>query len=121
MRLSISVAAQNPAFSKKVRLVRPFFDSLLEQFNAVQMVDPIHEAILLGLTDSKPRGFFEEVPNRDGFFQAIVGLTLVPDDSEFKLQLFEAIRKAVQVCPFSAPDRDQFLSLLDRWWASNLT
>lgn len=120
MRLSISVAAQNPAFSKQVRRVRPFFDPLIEQFSAVQLVNPIHEAVLLGITDSKSPDFFEEVPNRDGFFQILAGVALVPDDAEFKARLFGVIRKAVDACPFSAPDKKQFLNLLDGWADSNL-
>jgi len=115
MELLVSVAAQNRHFAKKFRCVRPAFDSLFENFCGVKMVNPLHEAILIGLTDSKPEDYFEVVPNREGFFQVLAGVKGDVVEDELKKALFSIISRSVSAFPFSQPDREQFSALLSEW------
>ena len=55
---------------------------MLDAFEAVVMTDPIHEAILVGVTDDQPWDFFDEVENNDGFFQVLAGVELTGSDDE---------------------------------------
>lgn len=115
MKISLSVAAQDRLFSKAVRRIRPSFDPLFEAFSQVEMTDPIHEAILIGLTDAVPAGHFEVIPNRDGFFQVLAGVKGSVVDDELKLALFNIVERAVQTCPFSKPDKERFTDFLKDW------
>lgn len=115
MKISVSVAAQNRHFAKIFRRIRPDFDSLFEDFSKVKMVNSIHEAILIGLTDAKADDYFEIIPNRDGFFQILAGIKGDTNEDELKKALFLIISNSVSACPFSKPDREQFSALLGNW------
>ena len=112
MNIFLSVAAQDPHFSKMVRRIRPNFEPFFQAFSTVELVNPIHEAILIGLTDAKPSGYLEVIPNRDGFFQVIVGMTFPLSDIESKASLVSILEQVIQACPFSKPDKDRFQKLL---------
>jgi len=86
MKISLSIAAQDRLFSKAIRRVRPNFDELFDAFCQVEITNPIHEAILIGLTDS-----------------------------ELKAELFNIIEQAVQSCPFTNSDKKRFTDLLQEW------
>lgn len=115
MKISLSVAAQDRQFAKAVRRVRPDFVPLFDAFSKVKMVDPIHEAILIGLTDSKPNGYFKEIPNQDGYFQVLAGVTAKTTDHDLKVAIFDLITRAVQLCPFSKADKEEFTKFLAEW------
>lgn len=114
MQLRFSVMARDRKFSKAMRRVRERLQPLLNEFELVEMTDPIHEAILVGITDDQPADFFEEVTNNDGFFQVMAGVEFTGSDDELNESVFEILRKAATVCPFSRPDREAFDSLFDR-------
>ena len=87
---------------------------------------PIHEAVLLGICDDKEDTFFEEIPNKDGFFQVLMGFDSTialtgQNDSTLKQAVFGKLRRAVDSCPFSRPDREAFERLLDGWAERNLS
>src|SRR5262245_11149979 len=113
MLLSLSVCASDRRFSKAMRRIGPRLDALKKEFAATVMENPIHEAILVGVTDNRPFGSFEEVPNDDGFFQVIAGCNL-DSDQEMAKQLFQILLTAVERCPFSDPDRQAFDALFRR-------
>lgn len=115
MKLSLSVAAQNPRFAKSIRRVRPAFDSFVDAFSRVEMDNPIHEALLIGLTDAKSEEYFEIIPNNDGFFQILSGIKKDAIEQELEAAIFNVIRRAVSVCPFSLPDKEKFATLLSSW------
>jgi hypothetical protein len=115
MKISLSIAAQDRLFSKAIRRVRPNFDVLFDAFYQVEITNPIYEAILIGLTDSEPAGYFEVIQNRDGFFQVLAGLKNDLDQSELKAELFNIIEQAVQSCPFTNSDKKRFTDLLQEW------
>ena len=112
MKLSLSVAAQDRRYSKAYSRVRTQIAALCKDFAEVEMTNPIHEVILIGVTDSKPSSHFEVVPNRDGFFQVLVGVGYSGDDEELKKQILSKISEAISACPFSKPDKEKFMSLL---------
>lgn len=114
MQLRFSVMARDRKFSKAMRRVRERLQPLLNEFELVEMTDPIHEAILIGITDDQPSGFFEEVPNNDGFFQIMAGVEFSGSEVELNESVFEILRKAAMACPFSRPDRAAFDSLFER-------
>jgi len=125
MRLSVSIAAKSKAFAKAMRRIRPKFDSLLDAFEANGLGDPIHEAILIGVTDSMGINEIRIIPNRDGFFQAICGFgeqtSFLPEnDCALELMLFERIQSVVAKCPFTSPDRATVLVLLRDWATKHL-
>ncbi|NHZ41692.1 hypothetical protein [Massilia aquatica] len=113
MDLVISVAARDRLFAKAFRRVRPRLDPLCHAFAAVGMINPIHAALLIGLTDDRPPGDFAIVPNRDEYFQVLAGADPLWTDAQLHMAVLAVIRKTVIACPFSEPDREQFLRLLD--------
>jgi hypothetical protein len=113
MELSFGALARNRSFSKAMHRIRPRFDALLEAFGRTQLVNPIHQAILVGITDDKGPEFFEEVPNRDGYFQVLAGVDLPASDSILARQVFAILRRAAQTCPFSMPDQETIQSVFD--------
>jgi hypothetical protein len=125
MRLGLSVAADDRRFARALRRVRPAFDSLCQEFEAIRLAHPIHEAVLVGVANGLPDAAVREVPNDDGFFQVLVGLG--PADEVAGLptaalasRSYDRVRAAVLTCPFSAPDRDAVERLLSDWAARNL-
>lgn len=115
MRVSLSVAAQDQRLSNAVRRIRPALEPFFVAFSKLEMVDPIHEAILIGLTDSKPSGYFEVIPNEDGFFQVLSGVNAGIADDKLRSMFFDSLVRAVHACPFSKPDKARFISLLAEW------
>lgn len=90
------------------------FDPLKAEFSTIEMVDPIHEAVLIGISDEKPPGSFEIVSNRDSFFQVLAGVEWPATDENLKTLIEAIICEAIRRCPFSQPDKSQFSQLLVR-------
>jgi len=82
----------------------------MDAFERVEIEHPIHEAILVGITDDKPTQFFQEVENNDGFFQVLVGCSLREGDDELAEDVFEVLQRTVRLCPFAIPDHKAFES-----------
>jgi len=125
MRLHISVAAMNNGFSKAMRRIRPKFNSLCAEFESRELENPIHEALLLGITDSLGREEIQVIPNRDGFFQVVCGfgednLLSPAHDRELESMLLKRLVLAIEMCPFSEPDRATMLELLNEWAGKEL-
>ena len=120
MKLALSAAVETRDFSRKFHRVRKKFDSLIEQFSKVEMVNPIHDAILVGVTESMPPIYFAEVRNRDGFFQILAGVDGTLAQDQLERCIFSIVERAVRECPFSNPDREKFLELLQQWRESDL-
>lgn len=104
MQLRLSVLARSREFSKAMRRVRESLQPLLDAFEAVELDHPIHEAVLVGITDEKDAEFFEEVENDDGFFQVLAGCRPTGTDDELIEVVFGILLRAVQLCPFATPD-----------------
>jgi hypothetical protein len=120
MNISMSVLAQHRQFGKNVRAIRADFDAFFHEFAQIIMVNPIHDAILIGLIDARPADYFEIVPNRDGFFQTIGGIDPAETGHRLKVAIFKIIAKSIEACPFSNPDRAQFSKLIAKWQYSAL-
>jgi hypothetical protein len=108
MQLRISVMARDRLFMKAMRRVRERLQPLLDAFEQVEMVNPIHQAILVGITDDKGEEFFQEVENDEGFFQVQAGCTFSKNDDRLVQSVYEILQRASKACPFSVPDREQF-------------
>lgn len=120
MRLSLSIAAKSNAFTKAIRRIRPKFDSLFAAFEAKVLNNPIHEAILIGVSDSMNIEEVRIIPNKDGFFQAICGFgeqtSFLPEnDRSLELMLVERIQHVVEKCPLTNTDKAMMLTLLRDW------
>jgi hypothetical protein len=105
MYLRISVAASDRLFAKAMRRIRPRFEKLLRDFENTQFVHPIHEAILVGITNDEGESFFQEISNDQGFFQVIAGCPSGEPDDKLACAVFKGLWKAVHACPFSQTDR----------------
>jgi hypothetical protein len=116
MKLILSFAARDRLFGKAMRRVLPAFDSLSTEFAQTKLHDPIHDSILVALTDDLEPSYFEETPNNRGNFQVLMGVPRVTSDGELKLAVFERVKRAVVACPFSTPDKANFERLF-QWWA----
>src|SRR6266446_6616957 len=106
MELRFSVLARDREFAKAMRRIRPRFASFVEVFATTELVNPIHQAILVGITDDKGPEFFEEVPNKDGFFQVLAGVRMKHSDVDLVKVVFDTLRRAAKACPFSKPDHE---------------
>ena len=120
MRLGVSYLSHEKKFHKAMRRIRPIIDSIEEQFEAVVLKNPIHEAILIGLIDEKPTSYLEEIPNRDGYFQVNFGVGHYNDianegDSNLTALVVEKIIEAIKLCPFSKVDLEQYEKCFTRW------
>ena len=121
MQLSLSLASQDRAFGKAMRRIRPTLAPLIASFEQYEPVNPIHEAILIGLADGLPDDEMQIVPNRDGFFQVLCGFSPAGDysptnDDANRLSVIGKIRAAIAACPFTAPDKENYLEIIDRRW-----
>jgi hypothetical protein len=114
VKLQFSVAARNRKFSKAMDRIDPRFTALTDAFEGVELAHPIHEAILVLITDDKDSGFLEEVENNDGFFQVMAGCSLRGGDDELAEDVFEILLKAMRLCPFATPDHETFEALFER-------
>lgn len=114
MQLRLSVLARNRTFAKAMRRVRIKLQPLIDAFEDIVLEHPIHEAILVGITDGQPAEFFEQVENNDGFFQVLAGCSVSSDDDELAENLFAILRKAMRACPFATPDYQAFEALFER-------
>ena len=114
MRLSFSVAARNRAFSKAMQRIDSRFQPLINEFESIELEHPIHEAILVGITDDRPAGFFEEVKTNDSHFQVLAGCSLCGSDDELVDDVFNILQKATRLCPFTTADHETFESLFAR-------
>jgi hypothetical protein len=61
MKLQFSVAARSRSFSKAMTRIDNRFRHVCNEFATVELTHPIHESILVLITDDKPPGFLEEV------------------------------------------------------------
>lgn len=120
MKLLIGLAVKDRLFGKAVRRVLPYFESLRTEFNTVELTDPIHDAILVGLTDDREPSFFKETLNNNGNFQVLMGCPLIANDEDMKKAIFERLERAVMVCPFSTPDKTNVVELFQKWADANL-
>lgn len=114
MQLRFSVLARKRAFSKAMRRIRSRLQPLLDAFEGVELENPIHEAILVGITDDQEPEFFEEIENNDGFFQVMAGCSLRGTDDELAEDVFEILQRAMHLCPFATPDHETLQALFDR-------
>ncbi len=115
MKLLFSVAARNRNFGKAMRRVGSSFDSLRGAFSRIELRHPIHDTILVGLTDDLAPEYYEKVLNKNGCFQVLLGCPLGADDDDLKRAVFERLKRAVLACPFSSSDKVAFEKLFREW------
>lgn len=114
MHLNYSTIARNRAFSRAMHRVDPLLQPLLAALEAVRLEHPLHETILVGITDDRPPQFFEEIENKDGLFQVLAGCSLRGGDEELVADVFEILRNAVRFCPFASQDHQAFEAIFIR-------
>jgi hypothetical protein len=114
MQLRISTMANDRKFAKAIRRVLERAQPLVDAFGQMVLEHPIHEAVLIGITDGRGRGYFEEVENRDGFFQVLAGCPYAGDDEALARDVFAIILRSVRSVPFSRPDAAKVDKLIQR-------
>lgn len=67
MKLQFSAVARERSFSKAMRRIRERFADLHNAFEMVELEHPIHDAILVIITDDKEPTHFEVVEQRHFF------------------------------------------------------
>jgi hypothetical protein len=87
---------------------------LLDAFASIELANPVHQAILVGLTDDRGPDYFEEIPNGDGFFQVMAGLGSDRSESDLAREVFTKLRIAASACPFSQPDCEKVRQVFDQ-------
>ena len=115
MNLMLSFAARDRKFSKAIIRIYQRIKPLEKAFTAVGMQCPIHEAILVMVTDDMAPGLMNEVRNVDGFFQISAGCELRDTDEELLADVFEILLKAVRLCPFVPADLEKFERLFEEY------
>lgn len=98
-----------------MRRVRVKIQPLLDAFEATELDHPIHDAILVGITDDEGPEFFEEIKNNDGYFQIFAGCANHGVDDDLAREVFSILQRAVRVCPFATSDHDKFEALFARF------
>lgn len=114
MEVRLGSAARDRRFSRAMRRIRPGLQQVLNALWAVELQHPVFDAILIGVTDEHARGWYEEVPNSDGFFQVMAGCAPYTTDESLIDDVFQIIRSALILCPLAVPDRQALLEILDR-------
>jgi hypothetical protein len=94
--------------------VDPLMQPLLAALETVRLEHPLHETILVGITDDRPPQFFEEIENKDGLFQVLAGCSLRGGDDELVADVFEILRNTIRFCPFSSQDHQAFETIFRR-------
>ena len=107
MELSFSVLARDRQFAKVMRRVRPKLTPILAEFAKADLSSATHEAILVGITDDQGPEFFKEVPNKDGYFQVLVGCKLEQDDARQLQHVLGILHRATTAYAFSDSDRNK--------------
>ena len=113
MELCLSVAARDRRFSRAIQRVRPRFEPLLDRVSKLELTNPIHSAILVGITDDNGSEHFREVPNDEGFFQVVAGCELQTSDGKLTRQVFEILRRATKACPLTPADQASVQAIFD--------
>ena len=111
MKLEFSAIARDRSFDRAMRRVRPRLQPVLDAFERIELQHPIHEAILVGITDDKAPGFIEEIENNDGFFQVICGCSDSGSDNELLEAILGILRQSFRLCPFATSDHEEFEKL----------
>lgn len=91
MELDVTVIARNRAFAGMVERVRVRLGLLFEALAGLALKHPIHEAILVAVTDTKPDGFFEIVDTKDEYFQVMAGCAPTLGSAASEDEFFEAL------------------------------
>ncbi len=78
MELRLSVMARDRQFAKAMRRVRQRIQPLLDAFADVQMLNPIHKAILVGVTTTNLPRTFARLQTMTGSFKSCLALNM-PD------------------------------------------
>jgi hypothetical protein len=116
MKLRLSIAARDRFFGKAMRRIRPSLEPVFERFSEIQLIHPIHSAILVGITDEYGDEHYEEIKNDDGFYQVLIGCRDTwssgkISDKDLREAVVLKLKTAVSACPFSEPDREKFLTV----------
>ena len=103
-----------------MRRIRPSVQPLIDAFAAIELHDPIHDHLLVGVSNSLPPERCDVIPSDDSCFQLLAGWPpdsdLSPDGDAVNLRtLLSILRRAASECPFSDPDAAAIRSLFDNW------
>jgi len=112
MKISLSVIADNRRFYKVFARLRPKLDGLLREL--MQLGDET-ETVLVSLTDVREKNHLEIIPNRNGFFQVVVGASGCVSDEEILQHMLDSVGKAIALYKRDNPEAQLALSAVDRW------
>lgn len=117
MRISISTAARNRAFSRASRRVHGKVQSTLDQIAATELRDPTWETVLLIIADELDDHAISEIPNNDDLLQLQTGFPSLDDytpanDPRIFRAFLTQIGLAVDQCGLTPSDRDRIFAIL---------
>ncbi|MCC9658803.1 hypothetical protein [Rhodopirellula halodulae] len=118
MRISISTAARNRAFSRACRRVRNDVQATLDRIAATELRDPTWETVLLIIADELDAQAISEIPNNDDLLQLQTGFPSFDDytpanDSAIFRAFLTQIGLAVDQCGLTPSDRERIFAILE--------
>lgn len=107
MDLSLNFATSDRKFARATFRIRPRLAALLESFGSAKMEGAEFDAIIVGITDDQPEGYFEAgtTGTTGEFYQALVGCRSGLPDDDLARQVFEIMWRVVLQCPLTKADR----------------
>jgi hypothetical protein len=115
MKISISIATGNRHYGKAMRRILARLEPLVEIVDGVELKDPSLKAILIGMTDDMDEDEFEEIENKEGFCQVLIGCNYNGDEEILLRDVFYRIMRTVEDAPLHHIDRDVLLALFERY------
>ena len=118
MRISISTAARNRAFSRAYRRVHGKVQSTLDEIASIELRDPTWATVLLIIADELDDQAISAISNNDDLLQLQTGFpslndfTPANDPTIFRAFLTQ-IGLAVNQCGLTPSDRDRIFAILD--------
>ena len=109
----MTVIADERKFYKTFTRLSPRFQGLLHALGEVQL--PRTAGFLVSLTDAKNHGVFESVPNRDGYFQVLVGVKGLATDEALMECALASLRRSFQTSGLAVDESTQLVAMVDEW------
>ena len=119
MNLLVSFVTDNDKFIKTMDEVCFMFEPFFDEFNNVEMLNPIHKEFSVIITDTKNFGFIEEMPDINGVFRVLAGIGSELDMLVLYDRFAFVINRAIEICSFSDNDRAIFAKLLSGFLEHN--
>ena len=97
-------------FAKAIRRIRPGIQSILNQIEGTELINPTWSTLLVGITDELGPGIVNEISDDDGSLQLMVGFPDLNDwssanDGIIRTMVLDIIRSTLDRCGLTPADR----------------